>query len=675
MADNLVSEMRKLFNMAQDGVVASKLCNMMEDIQKNNNEDAFYAGFINHLQKAMVFYNAATCVERVMEFAAAFTTFATIKKQKEAKEGDSMASELEDDVTEVFLANILKFLVQNHNSRDKAVRYRCCQLINKILNCMGEDAMIDEDLSDSIYECMMIRIKDRSPRIRIQAVLALVRLQDPEDEECPVIDAFLHSMRTDGNADVRRTILANIALSRKTLPYVIGRTRDVKDSSRKSAFLTLAEKVSIRAFTIAQRVRLLSVGLKDRSNAVKQACGQMVKAWLRSYNQDIFKLLEAIDLEESVECAENLIDYILKEALPEKLQEYIKLVKDLGEETNGPVKLVTFDKLTPEISYFWYMLCKHLIGMGENGELMFQQLLPELTNFCEYIKFYAEKNFIDSAIITAFNGDESGTQEFILENLLKIAGLLDFSDEVGRKNLKSLVHDLLVAETMPLSLASVLVERYINAESDENKFVTDLVETIADIKQPLVQVDTTVMKENNRRNELKLARIRVAINECQEDLDNAVKSNDFHQAAVLKEQMTSHEKEKESLLDEMNMGKINEPQRVEKDDPETMLKCMTVASSMLYHVRKSAHLAKSSTLLTLKDELIFEGMKNEDPFIRNEAIKCLGHISLISKDFAAQHLVLFLQVAQVDQELLQITSVNTIFDLFLMYGLEGRIKQ
>ena len=93
---------------------------------------------------------------------------------------------------------------------------------------------------------------------------------------------------------------------------ITGRTRDVKDSNRKSAFLTLAEKVSIRAFTIAQRVKLLSVGLKDRSNAVKQACGQMVKAWLRSYNQDIFKLLEAIDIEESVECAENLLDYILK---------------------------------------------------------------------------------------------------------------------------------------------------------------------------------------------------------------------------------------------------------------------------------------------------------------------------------------------------------------------------
>ena len=45
---------------------------------------------------------------------------------------------------------------------------------------------------------------------------------------------------------------------------------------------------------------------------------------------------------------------------------------------------------------------------------------------------YAERNFIDSAIVTAFDGEENSSQEFILETLLKIAGLLDFSDEVGR---------------------------------------------------------------------------------------------------------------------------------------------------------------------------------------------------------------------------------------------------
>lgn len=95
------------------------------------------------------------------------------------------------------------------------------------LNLLGSvcSVYLDEDICDAIYECMMIRIKDKFPSIRIQAVLALVRLQDPEDDECPVIDAFIHSMETDTNADVRKTILSNIALSRKTLRHVLGRCK------------------------------------------------------------------------------------------------------------------------------------------------------------------------------------------------------------------------------------------------------------------------------------------------------------------------------------------------------------------------------------------------------------------------------------------------------------------
>ena len=43
-----------------------------------------------------------------------------------------------------------------------------------------------------------------------------------------------------------------------------------------------------------------------------------------------------------------------------------------------------------------------------------------------------------------------------------------------------------------------------NAERDESKFIQDIVETIADIKEPLMQVVTTSMKENQRRHELQV---------------------------------------------------------------------------------------------------------------------------------------------------------------------------
>ena len=53
---------------------------------------------------------------------------------------------------------------------------------------MGEDAQIDDELYDRIYERMLQRLRDLFPIVRIQAVFALARLQDPTDEDCPIIN-------------------------------------------------------------------------------------------------------------------------------------------------------------------------------------------------------------------------------------------------------------------------------------------------------------------------------------------------------------------------------------------------------------------------------------------------------------------------------------------------------
>lgn len=54
---------------------------------------------------------------------------------------------------------------------------------------MPENAQIDDDLFDKINEAMLIRLKDKFSNVRIQAVLALSRLQDPKDENCPVVNS------------------------------------------------------------------------------------------------------------------------------------------------------------------------------------------------------------------------------------------------------------------------------------------------------------------------------------------------------------------------------------------------------------------------------------------------------------------------------------------------------
>lgn len=101
-------------------------------------------------------------------------------------------------------------------------------------------------------------------------------------------------------------------MSLQHIIFFIGRTRDIKDVNRRCAFNTLAEKVSIRALTIAQRIKVLTVGLNDRSAIVKQACMKMLKAWLRSYEYNIIKLLEALDTEGSCECSKLMLEAMLK---------------------------------------------------------------------------------------------------------------------------------------------------------------------------------------------------------------------------------------------------------------------------------------------------------------------------------------------------------------------------
>ena len=210
--------------------------------------------------------------------------------------------------------------------------------------------------------------------------------------------------------------------------------------------------------------------MKSNSDKVQKSCTLMLKAWFRSCNHNFIKLFESLDVESEPECSELAMEALLKDATLEKLQEYLKQLEEFVAKSDGQMKLIDYSVLTPEKVFLWYSLCKYLKTSGDDDrEMLLHDLLPELTGFCECIRQYAEKNFIDSAILTAFEGAEQ--TEFILEYLLNIAGLLDMSDEIGRKNLRTLVHDLLVLESVPVSLINVLVKRFKDVETNEESFV------------------------------------------------------------------------------------------------------------------------------------------------------------------------------------------------------------
>lgn len=80
-----------------------------------------------------------------------------------------------------------------------------------------------------------------------------------------IFSAYLFLLNLDPNPDVRRAVLTCIAPSTKTLSSIVGRTRDIKDTVRKTAYEVLSEKIHIKALSIALRLQLLNEGLKDRA--------------------------------------------------------------------------------------------------------------------------------------------------------------------------------------------------------------------------------------------------------------------------------------------------------------------------------------------------------------------------------------------------------------------------
>lgn len=176
---------------------------------------------------------------------------------------------------------------------------------------MGEQGM-DDTLYDTIIQAMMDRLLDKSSKVRAQAIFALHRLQDPSDENCPVIKVYMFHASKDPNPEVRRATLACMGKTQRTLNVALNRTRDVNERVRKMAYEFIS-KITVRSLTIKQRDQLLNDGLKDRSEMVKKCVENvLLPSWLRHFKGDFISLVRAVDAEISTDVSVLALNTLFK---------------------------------------------------------------------------------------------------------------------------------------------------------------------------------------------------------------------------------------------------------------------------------------------------------------------------------------------------------------------------
>eukprot|EP00095_Tigriopus_kingsejongensis_P007924 maker-scaffold1210_size55525-snap-gene-0.21 protein:Tk07924 transcript:maker-scaffold1210_size55525-snap-gene-0.21-mRNA-1 annotation:"condensin complex subunit 3-like" len=581
---------------------------------------------------------------------------------------------------------LVHWLLDHHEVEGSSARWRICLMLNRLLKLLGEEASIDDDLYQKIFDNMLQRLKDKVVEIRSQAVTALQRLQDPRDPDCPIIKAFLFHLSCDPSAIVRKTVIRCIGATKLTLPHILRRTKDVDEGVRKAAFKFIADKIHIKSLTIAQREQVLQRGLSDRAEGVKLLVEKdLVVAWLRLSNNNIVELLYALDVASSDgKVASQMVQSLFKNVPYRELLENFKYVD--GQ------KLIPYDKLTAETAVYWKNLATFLLNEGGGALEYLDQVVPELTAYCKYLRHF---------MIGINKAEDDVAWVFIAKQLIEIIKVFDLADEVGRNNLGSLCKDLLLSPKVHTSFVESLMSIFAVVRTNQDTRIQEVAEIIAELRDPMKVEQGASQKEPNDPMNLEesgqesqcvqLAKVRVKLNVVKNDMDDAIQSRDFLRAQQFKLEMDSLEDDLAKLQEELTEAaamasrpQFKEPAHVpiveesppsseegaKLEDPGMVQKCLEMIFQLLQDPKIKI---LNATLMTLFEELVLPAVRNLEPEIRKSAIKAMAVCGIRSLDLSKRHIVLLFQIANMDQSDVRVAALAMVTDLLIWHGLPAFI--
>ena len=383
------------------------------------------------------------CAERVVRFLVGFTAARPEAREEEA-----------DDFAEAFLG----FLLNLAGARDKAVRFRTCQIVAGVLNALGADAEISDDLYERMEEVMLERLRDKCAAVRAQAARALSRLQDGGDggdfSDDKITQAFLTLLGAEKQPQVRKAILGSLAISDHTIPHVVERTRDAADDVRRVAYLALTSKVPVASVTIALRASAARRGLAERSPSVRAAAVEMLKRWHLAFEGDALALLAALDAESNEAVAEAVVKELIQcgKIKPAEVAASVAdgvapgggLRRDAAATRAGwredPSVL-----MTPEAAVYWRVVCEALhaaatqsgataaSAVGQNQVVSAAVAGERL----ESLEAALPASAADLLALVAAHADAGAV--FVARQLLPLLSLLDLADATARRGARELV--------------------------------------------------------------------------------------------------------------------------------------------------------------------------------------------------------------------------------------------
>nr|5OQN_A Chain A, Condensin complex subunit 3 [Saccharomyces cerevisiae S288C]5OQO_A Chain A, Condensin complex subunit 3 [Saccharomyces cerevisiae S288C]5OQQ_A Chain A, Condensin complex subunit 3 [Saccharomyces cerevisiae S288C]5OQQ_B Chain B, Condensin complex subunit 3 [Saccharomyces cerevisiae S288C] len=564
-------------------------------------EDAFNFWFDKLVTKILPLKKNEIIGDRIVKLVAAF--IASLERELIlAKKQNYKLTNDEEGIFSRFVDQFIRHVLRGVESPDKNVRFRVLQLLAVIMDNIGE---IDESLFNLLILSLNKRIYDREPTVRIQAVFCLTKFQDEEqtehltelsdnEENFEATRTLVASIQNDPSAEVRRAAMLNLINDNNTRPYILERARDVNIVNRRLVYSRILKSMGRKCFDdIEPHIfdQLIEWGLEDRELSVRNACKRLIAHdWLNALDGDLIELLEKLDVSRSSVCVKAI--EALFQSRPDILSK-IKFPESIWKD------------FTVEIAFLFRAI--YLYCLDNNITEMLEENFPEASKLSEHLNHYILLRYHHNDISNDSQSHfDYNTLEFIIEQLSIAAERYDYSDEVGRRSMLTVVRNMLALTTLSEPLIKIGIRVMKSLSINEKDFVTMAIEIINDIR------DDDIEKQ-----------------ESESDIINNLPP----------------EKEASSA---------------------TIVLCLTRSSYMLELV--NTPLTENILIASLMDTLITPAVRNTAPNIRELGVKNLGLCCLLDVKLAIDNMYILGMCVSKGNASLKYIALQVIVDIFSVHG-------
>ena len=350
---------------------------------------------------------------------------------------------------------LIKYLLEGLDSKEKFVRARLCQL----LACCSNNV---EEISNELYMNyrmkMSERLLDKEWTVRVQAVYAISRFQG--DSTTGVADAFLELLQYDPSADVRKAILISLEPCESNFHGILQRLRDVDPVIRRLVYRQKLPEYAFATISDEDKEWILHNGFAERNENVRKACFELVFGnWIKQLGNNLVELLLQFNIVNNEDLATDL------------LKGYYSLVPNAFDKFED----LYFENLSPETALIIRTYCEFVSEKSNGSTESSQALLPEISKMLYYIDLYTGK-------IPSSNEDEKTVLYFILNQLIMMARLFDYSDEVGRRNSIVMFKSMLSNPSVSEQLIDNIVLTMKKIAENEESLTQSIIEVICDFR-------------------------------------------------------------------------------------------------------------------------------------------------------------------------------------------------